>query len=480
MENPETFRISSHTEHSEEEVLGALNLALEELDWELTGTDEDGQIVILTGIAGAANNEIINFKWHYKHYEISSQSIGEIHLHPEENRWNVELLDQKIKYYLQSEPANTLKSESAELLESVNESDPDYSGFAGVLRQVGDTLTLKRGGSITLLLVVINILVFVIMAISGAGFFEMDGNSLITWGGNFTIYTLGGEYWRLLSNTFLHAGIMHLAFNVYGLLVGGMLAEAFLGKRRFITAYLVCGVAASAVSLYMHDEVLSVGASGAIFGCFGIVLGLASTKLLKREERNGILIGFGIFVTLSLVSGMKDNTDNWAHIGGLACGWVSGVAWSVVLKRKEHALRRRAAEVLIPALALGLSALLLSNKPNTAGELDALLKRFDEQTRMAVMYYPENQQVDSSGLQKLRDSGIHYLKVGEMILEEAYSIRGLSAERKKYLNRIRQMNSARYDAFYYTYLMYTRSDSLLYADSLRQAVQRFTEAESAL
>ena len=133
----------------------------------------------------------------------------------------------------------------------------------------GNMLSLfipSKGYTVTPVLIWVNIAVFVAMVISGVNFLEPDTQSLVKWGANFRPATLQNEWWRLITNVFLHIGLLHLLLNMYALMYIGLLLEPYLGKLRFLTAYLLTGIAASTASLWFHDQTVSAGASGAIFG----------------------------------------------------------------------------------------------------------------------------------------------------------------------------------------------------------------------
>lgn len=206
--------------------------------------------------------------------------------------------------------------------------------------EVNNIMNLASGNMyITYGIIAINILVFLLMAINGVNFFSPTGEDIVKWGGNFGPYTTSGEWWRLLSNVFVHIGIIHLLFNMYALFNVGIYLEPMLGKPRFITAYLCTGVFASLVSLWWHNEpVASAGASGAIFGMFGVFLALLSTSLIPQKVRKPLLQNIGIFVAYNLIYGLKSGIDNAAHIGGLASGLVIGYIYYLDLRRKEGRL----------------------------------------------------------------------------------------------------------------------------------------------
>src|SRR5579862_9564853 len=108
----------------------------------------------------------------------------------------------------------------------------------------------NEGFYITPILINLNIAIFVLMIISGVNFFLPDNESLIKWGANFRPVTLEGQWWRLITNCFLHIGVFHLLMNMYALLYIGVLLEPYLGKARFAAAYLLSGIIASLTSLY--------------------------------------------------------------------------------------------------------------------------------------------------------------------------------------------------------------------------------------
>lgn len=142
-----------------------------------------------------------------------------------------------------------------------------------------------------------------------------------------------GEWWRLLTVTLTHGGAAHLFFNMYALFLVGPLIERIYGWRLFGLMYLLCAAAGSVGSFLLGDpNIPSVGASGAIFGLFGIVLAAsrAHDPVLDRQGRAlvaqiggliviNLLIGFGVV-------GLGGNIDNAAHVGGLLAGlWLGFV-----------------------------------------------------------------------------------------------------------------------------------------------------------
>ena len=98
----------------------------------------------------------------------------------------------------------------------------------------------------------INVAVFVAMALAGVSIMEPTGQELIHWGANFSPYTVGGQWWRLLTCVFVHSGIIHIGFNMWCLWDLGRLAESLYGHWTFAAVYLITGVAASVTSVAWH------------------------------------------------------------------------------------------------------------------------------------------------------------------------------------------------------------------------------------
>lgn len=183
-------------------------------------------------------------------------------------------------------------------------------------------------------IIVINVLVFMAMVIKGVDIISPTGEDIVNWGGNYLPFTTGGDWWRLISCVFVHIGIIHLLFNMYALYSIGTYLEPMLGRVNYITAYLCTGVFASLASLWWHQApVASAGASGAIFGMYGVFLALLSTSLIPKAVRKPLLQSIGIFVFYNLAYGMSSGVDNAAHIGGLLSGLAIGYIYYLRIKR---------------------------------------------------------------------------------------------------------------------------------------------------
>ncbi|WP_299251482.1 rhomboid family intramembrane serine protease [uncultured Cytophaga sp.] len=201
------------------------------------------------------------------------------------------------------------------------------------VKEFVDYLKPKEGFFITPILVYANVGIFLLMFFMGFGFMSFNSKDLIIWGANYGPLTMQGEWWRLATNTFLHGGFMHLAANMYGLLFVGIFLEPLLGRMKYVGIYLLTGIIASAASLWWNDTVVSMGASGAIFGLYGAFIALILTRVFPKEMGAGFLVSMFIFVGFNLVMGLIGNgIDNAAHIGGLVSGFLIGLALYPSLK----------------------------------------------------------------------------------------------------------------------------------------------------
>jgi rhomboid protease GluP len=185
-------------------------------------------------------------------------------------------------------------------------------------------------------LIDLNLLVWLAMTLSGVSASAPTGHELARWGSNVTGLTWPGQPWRLVTSLFVHGGITHLLLNMASLWLLGVLLEARTGGGRLLAAYLVSGVAASVATLWYHSGgINSTGASGAIFGLYGLllVLLLSNRLVLDKWDRRGML-GLVLYLVLSnLISGLTGNIDNIAHLGGLLMGLLVAVPIQLSMRR---------------------------------------------------------------------------------------------------------------------------------------------------
>jgi rhomboid protease GluP len=149
-----------------------------------------------------------------------------------------------------------------------------------------------------------------------------------------------------------------------------------LGKTKYIAAYLCTGIIAGIVSLWWHkDGVNGAGASGAIFGLYGVFLALLFTNLIPKQVRSALLQSIGIFVAFNIFYGMRSGIDNAAHIGGLLSGMLIGFIFYLELSGKLN-IRKSMTAVLITILTVAGTWYFLANYKSDAVRVAQLQKEF--------------------------------------------------------------------------------------------------------
>jgi membrane associated rhomboid family serine protease len=182
--------------------------------------------------------------------------------------------------------------------------------------------------AVTIGIIGANVLVYLAMGLSGVSWTEPSILDSVKWGADFGPLTLSSDWWRLLSSTFVHFGIIHIALNMWCLWNLGTTLEPFMGRKVFGVMYVASGLAASLVSTAWNPWRVSAGASGAIFGVAGALVSYFALKKtpLDRALVNRNLKSLGIFIFYNLLFGLSGRVDNSAHIGGLVAGLILGAA----------------------------------------------------------------------------------------------------------------------------------------------------------
>lgn len=177
---------------------------------------------------------------------------------------------------------------------------------------------MRRTPRLVLLLITANVIVFAWEVATGA---LTSKASLIQAGALSRDAVLAGEWWRLLSATFLHGSPEHLLGNCVVLYIVGMACEHAFGTLRTATIYLVSGIGGSVAST-LFSPGPSVGASGAIFGVVAAVvvaLYRYQHRFFLRDKRIGVVLG--VWSVYQIFTGLlTPYVDNWAHVGGLMGG----------------------------------------------------------------------------------------------------------------------------------------------------------------
>jgi len=179
---------------------------------------------------------------------------------------------------------------------------------------------------VTKALIAINVAIYVVTAAQGGGLNAPGGSlwdKMILWGP----FVKHGDWWRLITAAFLHASVVHIAFNMLALWWIGAPVENYLGRTRYIGLYLVGGLAGSAGALVNSPTIPVVGASGAIFAILGAML-ILEWQATGRLGGNALTL---IVINLALnfaFNGAGGNIAIGGHIGGLIGGILATLAFA--------------------------------------------------------------------------------------------------------------------------------------------------------
>jgi rhomboid protease GluP len=227
---------------------------------------------------------------------------------------------------------------------------------------------------VTYALMVICVCVYVVTALGTYHYFSIDGGSLVRVGSNYGPFTTSGDWWRLATAVFLHAGVVHLTFNMWALASFGPVVERLYGSPSYALLYGVAGIAGSLASVSLSPAVNSVGASGAIMGVLGALIAAqirssaSIPKSIVRPLRNSSLI----YVGVTLFAGFSSSeVDNAAHVGGVTAGFLLGLALARPVTGQRLDFLRLYRRL---ALAAGMSCVLLGLGVSTAKSASERLK----------------------------------------------------------------------------------------------------------
>jgi membrane associated rhomboid family serine protease len=211
---------------------------------------------------------------------------------------------------------------------------------------------ISAGGrqfTVTLTLIIINVLVFVAEFAQSRSIDIGVKSSVLIRGGLYGPAVADGETWRIVTSAFIHESVLHVAFNLWVLWAVGVAFESYVGSRRMVLVYGISLLWASAGALLVSPGVLTIGASGAIFGVMGaLVVMFRQRGVAVMQSGLGVLIGLNLVFTLT-VPGVSIG----GHIGGLVGGILAGAVLSG-FGRGHIAYGRVTSSVAAGVLALAL------------------------------------------------------------------------------------------------------------------------------
>jgi rhomboid protease GluP len=270
---------------------------------------------------------------------------------------------------------------------SATKNPPESEPFNAFLRaRTGRTV-------VTPLLIVLNVVVFILMLFDSGEL--RNPQTLIGWGANFAPRTTNGEWWRVLSAIFVHAGLIHLLVTTAALVPLGLILERAVGPVAFAAVYVAAGVLANVVSLWTTPALnVSSGGSGAMLGVYGLLLASVIWSIVNRPAVSIPLttakrIGAGAVVFL-LYNVITDDLGSTSELTGFTVGTVAGLVVARGIARERPPARRAA---LVMAVSMAITVLtavpvrgildvrseiasVIAIEERTAGAYDAAVARF--------------------------------------------------------------------------------------------------------
>jgi len=268
---------------------------------------------------------------------------------------------------------------------------PDIEQFREALR------ARTRWAFVTPALIAVNVVVFVLM-LAGPGALG-DPATLAGWGGNYWLGTRNGEWWRLVTSMFVHAGMFHLLVNIAGVTQIGLILERLVGRVIVIAVFLTAGIFASLVNLVTYPLAMSVGASGAIFGLYGL---LAATSIWGMRHRSNVTIPLRaatrlvpaavVFVLYNLAN---ESLGAASEFTGLFMGLLCGAILTRPVSERKPAARPVAHVMAAGVVMAVLFAIPLRGVTDVKPEIERTVAAED---RMAVAYQKASERFKSGGM----------------------------------------------------------------------------------
>jgi rhomboid protease GluP len=396
----------------------------ENLNWKISELNESG-IIVYSKASKNSWEEKISIHFDEDVAVLKSSCIANQIADFGKNKKNIDAFTELFYYTKKAisleeleELEKKIVSNTSEVISNFeNDGIPKRSGFYNWVSVFIPT----DGYFVTPILIYLNIFVLILMCFSGVSVFLPENQDLINWGANYSPMTTDGEWWRLLSNIFIHIGFFHLVMNVFALAYVGLLLEPYLGKTKFLIAYLFTGVLASLTSLYWNHLLLSAGASGAIFGMYGIFIVFLLGDIIDRKIKSAILSSIVLFIVLNLVTSFKEGIDGAAHFGGFFSGILIGLGLIVFIKKPY----RYGVSSLFLFTAVFVFFFAYHIRNNSAYvydvfEYDKKMQDFVEMEAMALEAYgtdcsPANKE---HALYMIKERGIYYWDENIKLIEE--------------------------------------------------------------
>lgn len=454
------------------EQLAILWMAVEKTGWNISQVT-DNSITAFTRFSLRSWNEQVSVQITPEGISLRSASTGAQVVDFGRNRQNIRRLREAITLVAGEYTPEQLALVYAEKERIKGDGvhlTPDRQGFLSIFKPA-------QGYFITPILIVLNVLVYLVVTnkllFAGSSWWAADVKVLEQAGANFKPLTLFGQPWRLLTASFLHADVLHLFFNLYGIMIGGSYLEPLLGKWRFLAVYLLCGVAASIASLWWYDITPTIGASGAVFGLFGFIFTLLLHRFVEPYERKALLISIGIYLAFSLATiFLHTNFDHGAHIGGLLMGLILGQLLFPGLRSPASVSNTAPATALATIVLVVLYWLL----PRDVNVYIKKLEQVDENFILSYGVY--NTRSEEEKVKWLKNYSMYYMDENLRIMDEIDQL-SLGFDSRKRNTLLRKLVLTQKDLFRYNYHTLIEGRNR-YDKQILEALRELTEMQKEL
>jgi membrane associated rhomboid family serine protease len=210
-----------------------------------------------------------------------------------------------------------------------------------------------------------------------------DPQTLVDWGANIGVRTTNGQWWRLVTATFVHVGVVHLIAEIVGLVQVGLLVERLVGRLAFAVVYTAAGVLVGIWNVSLHPVSVHAGAAGAIFGVYGLflaslVLGVVhrSTLTVPVKVLKGLWRGVIPFVMYHMLT---EGVVSEAMQAGLVVGFTGGLLIAARVISDKPPVRRVCAVMTATVAIVVAVAAPLRGIADVSGQV-ARIKACEERT----------------------------------------------------------------------------------------------------
>jgi rhomboid protease GluP len=178
----------------------------------------------------------------------------------------------------------------------------------------------------TYIIIALNIIFYVYTSILSGNIVEMD-YYVIQQYGQYNLFVLNGAYWQLFTSMFVHVSIIHLLGNMFFLLIFGLRAEELFSLKEYLLIYFLSGLTGNLLTLLFGLDMVSAGASGAIFGVFGACI-IYIRRAIGQSIITALMYAFFLFMI-----NIGPGVNFLAHLGGLAVGLLIGYVLGATRRR---------------------------------------------------------------------------------------------------------------------------------------------------